>query len=47
MNDPVTVLALVAGVGVGVGVVAQAVADRTKIPAIVLLLGSGLLLGPG
>ena len=43
MNDPVTVLALVAAVGV----LAQAVADRSKVPAIVLLLGSGLLLGPG
>ncbi|HEV2071229.1 MAG TPA: hypothetical protein VGR26_15675, partial [Acidimicrobiales bacterium] len=43
MSDPVTVLAVVAVVGV----VAQAIGGRTKIPAIVLLLGSGLLLGPG
>ncbi len=43
MSDPVTVLAVVAVVGV----VAQAIGVRTKIPAIVLLLGSGLLLGPG
>jgi NhaP-type Na+/H+ or K+/H+ antiporter len=43
MTDPITVLALVAGVGVA----AQAIADRTKVPAIVLLLGSGLVLGPG
>ncbi|MBW3643640.1 MAG: cation:proton antiporter, partial [Actinobacteria bacterium] len=43
MTDPVTVLALVAAVGV----VAQVVTARTKIPAIVLLLASGLVLGPG
>ena len=43
VSDPVTVLAVVAVVGV----VAQAIGVRTKIPAIVLLLGSGLLLGPG
>ena len=43
MTDPVTVLALVAAVGVG----AQVVTARTKIPAIVLLLASGLVLGPG
>ena len=43
LTDPVTVLALVAAVGV----VAQVVTARTKIPAIVLLLGSGLVLGPG
>ncbi len=43
MSDPITVLAVVAAVGI----VAQAIGVRTKIPAIVLLLGSGLLLGPG
>ena len=43
VTDPVTVLALVAAVGV----VAQVVTARTKIPAIVLLLASGLVLGPG
>ena len=42
VSDPVSVFAVVAAVGVG----AQVVAARTKVPAIVLLLASGLLLGP-
>ena len=42
MSDPVAVFAIVAAVGVG----AQVVASRTSVPAIVLLLASGLLLGP-
>ncbi len=42
MNDAVTVVAAVAAAGV----VAQAVAARTKLPAIVLLLAFGLVLGP-
>lgn len=43
VNDPVSVLALAAALGV----MAQAVGVRTKVPAVVLLLGAGLLLGPG
>jgi NhaP-type Na+/H+ or K+/H+ antiporter len=43
VSDPVSVLALAAALGV----MAQAVGVRTKVPAVVLLLGAGLLLGPG
>ena len=42
MSDPVAVFAVVAAAGVG----AQVLAARTRIPAIVLLLASGLMLGP-
>ncbi len=42
MSDPVALFAVVAAVGVGT----QVIAARTKVPAIILLLGSGLLLGP-
>ena len=43
LSDPSIVLALLIGLGVG----AQWVASRVGVPAIVLLLGLGLTLGPG
>lgn len=42
IDDPVTALAFVLAVGIG----AQWVAARVRLPAIVLMLGSGLLVGP-
>ncbi len=43
VHDPVATVALAIGVGIG----AQWVATRARLPAIVVMLGAGLAVGPG